>query len=159
MLERLVRIYVITCPQLNSTQLDLFFFSFSYHDLRNGYETCDGLSDLARALIGLAFCMYRSPHLTTINDDSLQSSSSSSSFSVCSHIAGGATARPIWPTSNNLSLEAGPRTEVLTEVHHRSCRSTRLRRTMATTPHTYMTPQRALLRCVSFPSSPAGCSR
>ena len=66
MLDRLVRIYVITCPQLNSTQLDLFFFSFSYHDLRNGYETCDGLSDLARALIGLAFCMYQSPYLTTL---------------------------------------------------------------------------------------------
>ena len=28
------------------------------NDLRNGDQTCDGLSSLARALIGLAFCTY-----------------------------------------------------------------------------------------------------
>ena len=33
-------------------------FPLSSPTLRNGNETCDGLSSLARALIGLAFCTY-----------------------------------------------------------------------------------------------------
>lgn len=54
-MDRQVRQSIIIIP-LN---LNLFFF-FPPHlnDLSNGYETCDGLSNLARALIGLAFCTY-----------------------------------------------------------------------------------------------------
>ena len=40
------------------------------NDLSNGNETCDGLSDLARALIGLAFCAYQYPYRTNPHHNS-----------------------------------------------------------------------------------------
>jgi hypothetical protein len=38
--------------------ITLSFFSSPQHFRNTGDETCDGLSNLARALIGLAFCTY-----------------------------------------------------------------------------------------------------
>jgi hypothetical protein len=55
--RRQVRLSITTYPQPHSTQLNHLI-----NDHRTGDETCDGLSNLARALIGLAFCTLRYHH-------------------------------------------------------------------------------------------------
>lgn len=69
LLGRQVRsIYQITYPRAPFILLNLITSSFSssqQHFRDTGDETCDGLSNLARALIGLAFCTYHrivNPH-------------------------------------------------------------------------------------------------
>ena len=87
---------------------------------------------------------------------SLQLSLSSRLHSHSPTVGNSANAGPNKPSPNRLSEEAGPPTGVSTAllaVHGYLRRRPRLRCTIASTPHTFMIPPRALLRCVRPPSS------